>query len=181
MKGHGRKMLRYADKEKQDVDIDIEQIDTRMFDVEDDEKQRIAKRVQRRVQLNKDPNASPSKRGNWFVIIMAAAVTAAVFSFYIYGGIELNKVNTEIRLTTARNDTLRRENVRLAGELESKITLARVEEFVEEHGLVREQNLIVTHITVNIEDVIEIAPQPELDFFDKISAWFDEILSFLGF
>jgi cell division protein FtsL len=171
-------MLRYEGKREE---INTAEIDTRMFDVDENAHERSAKQHAKRVQKNRNPNNTPSKRGNWFVGIMAAAVTAAVFSFYIHSGIELNTVNRETSAAMTRISELKRENARLSAELESMATLSRIEAFVEEHGLVREQILITTHINVNIEDTIIIAQDPEPDFFDRINARFNEVLEFLGF
>jgi cell division protein FtsL len=168
-------MLRYTGN--------TEALDLGAFDVGDDsERAKRAKRHRARAEENKDPNDTASKRGNWFILIFFAICAVAVFFVYIYGDIELNAINSEIAAVEGRISEATRENRRLTDELDSMATPARVEAFAAENGLVREQVLQITHISVNVESVIEVAPgEEEGDVLSSITAKIDEILAFLGF
>jgi cell division protein FtsL len=168
-------MLRYTGN--------TEVLDTRVldsFDVDEAQRARSARRRRERIIENKDPNNTASKRGSWPMLIILAAGALAAFFLFLHGDIELNQVNREIAAAEIRLAEAGRENTRLRTSLDSMATPSRVEEFAAENGLVREQVLQVTHVSVNIESVIEVAEEPKKDFLTRLGDRLDEILEFLG-
>jgi cell division protein FtsL len=168
-------MLRYTDK------TDILDLDLRLFDVEEKDKEKQDEKLQKRAEKFKDPNSSLSKKGNWIVWVFLAACALAVFFIYSSGKIELDRVNAQSSVVALRLDEAMRENVRLQAELEALATPAKIEEYAARNGLIREQVSQVTHITVNVERSIEVAEARNNDILSIIGRWFNDILEFLGF
>ena len=74
-----------------------------------------------------------------------------------------------------------RENVRLKAELDSMYTIDNVENIAsQELGLQKTQSSQITYITLNTEEMTEVA-QEESNIFVSIQNWFNSVLDYLGF
>ena len=159
-------MLLYRDK------VDIHTLDLGMFDVDEAQRKRQIRKNREMVEKSKDPNASLSKKGSWFLLIIIAAITLGIFFMALHGKIELDRINSETNLLAARLDESQRENARLMTVLEGLATPAKVEEHARENGLMREQVSQTVHIYVNVEKTIEIADKPQNDILGRFNDWF---------
>ena len=74
-----------------------------------------------------------------------------------------------------------RENIRLQSVLDGMYTLDNVEKMASEQlGLQKTQSSQITYITLNTEDMTEVAKE-DSNIFISITNWFNNILEFLGF
>jgi len=168
-------MLRYQATAKSNS------LDLNIFDVDETERAGYVKKSHERTERLRNPNAAPSKRGSWFLLIVIATCVLAALVIYISGQIQVVEVHAETSAVAARLDESMRENARLQAKLEGMATPARVEEFAAENGLVRGHVAQITHIVVNVESVIEVAEADNSGFTGTIGSWFDSALEFLGF
>jgi cell division protein FtsL len=174
-------MLRYQDKtaalEKHD---DLEK-SMEMFDVDELKIAEKLRKIEERGKAFANPNVVSSRRGNWFFWTLLAACILTAVVFYVNGKIQLNDTNRNFSATQYQLDEAKRENSRLKTQLESMATPSIVEEYAAQAGLIREQVSQVTHISLNVESVIEVAPPSDNDLLGTINNWFRNMLEFLGF
>ena len=154
--------------------------DLRQFDVDEIQRATQNRRNRERAKKLENPNTSLSKKGNWFVLIMLAAFVLFVLFIYIHSKIELHQINSETTAVSARLVEAEKENIRLRTSLESMATPAKVEEYAAANGLMREKFSQVTHITVNIEKVAEVAETDGNGLLGAINSRIDDVLEFLG-
>jgi cell division protein FtsL len=155
-------------------------IDFKIFDEDENARAKRTKKHNARIEANKDPNDTASRRGNSIVLIVFAGLALLALYFYIRGDIERNDLNSEIAAAEARIAESSRENTRLRAELSAMATPSRVEEYAAANGLVRDHVQQVTHISISVENVVEIAEEPRLDFYGRLHVRIEEILAFLG-
>ena len=159
----------------------IQEKDLQMFDVNEEQ---IAGNIQKsiiRSEKFEDPNKSASKSGNWVLLMVVAACFLSAIVFFIGRKIELSQINAESSAIEMKLDDARQENSRLKAKLEGLATPAIIEEYAREAGLVKAHNSQITYITVDVENAVEVAPEPPQDFFSKVGRLFDSVLEFLGF
>ena len=78
-------------------------------------------------------------------------------------------------------EQMERDNIRLRSELDSMYTLDNVEQVAsEELGLSKTQSSQITYITLNTEEMTEVA-QENTNIFVSIKNWFNDVLDYLGF
>jgi len=169
-------MLRYQDKT---AVLDNNTLE--LFDVDEIRRAARLKKNEERAQRLADPNDVSSRRGNWFFWTMLAACILTAIFFYVNGKIQLNDTNSANAAVQVELDEAKRENARLQTMLEGMATPSIIEEYAANAGLIREQVSQVTHITVNVESVIEVAPTTDDDLLSRINTWFADKLEFLGF
>jgi len=165
-------MLIYPKTPKTDYDL-------RIFDVDDSRSELKEKRKQERKNRFRDPNTSPSKKGNWFLMTLLIACIAAGAAIFISGKVELSEINAQNSDVMFRLEKAAQENDRLKSQLSSMVTPAKIEEYALDSGLRKEQFSQTTHISVNTEKIVEVAQSQEEDFFGKINNIFDDIRNFL--
>jgi cell division protein FtsL len=153
----------------------------RAFDVDENEREVQVQRNRERSQVFKNPNASLSRRGNWFFYIIVMICALAIFVFLIHAKIELAEVNSQSAAINSQLEEAKRENSRLSTVLQGMATPAKVEEYAHSIGMVKEQTSQVTYISVNVEKTIEVAPVEEKTVFNKIDDFFSSFLEHLGF
>jgi len=154
--------------------------DLRRFDRDDEE---LKKQTKRNLDMKKrfeNPNTASSRKGNWFFVVMLAALVFAVLVIHISGKIELEKVSSNTVAISERIDEANRENEYLRTTLQAMATPAKVEEYAAENGLMRERFSQVTHISVNVDDIVEVVDTDDNDIFIAVNQWFGNILEFLG-
>lgn len=154
--------------------------DLNMFDVDEKENEKRAKRNRDIADRVKNPNTSLSKKGSWFFSIVLAACVLSVLFIYFHGKIELDEIRFETNAASARLEKAAQENNRLRTNLEAMATPAKIEAYAAENGLIKEQLSQATHITLNIESITEVAETDENDIFWAIKSEFDDVLEFLG-
>jgi len=155
--------------------------DLKMFDVDEKESARRAQANRERAKRFEDPNSGASKRGNWFFWILFAMCVLAAFYIYLSPKIDLNRIDNQTIAAANRLDEAMRENARLQASLEAMATPAKVEEYAAANGLFREQVSQITHITVNVEKIIEVAQPKNKTALGLINDWIGGALEFLGF
>ncbi|MCL2754183.1 MAG: hypothetical protein FWD35_00500 [Oscillospiraceae bacterium] len=166
-------MLRHSDK-TQDLELEL-------FETSQKESLAKSKKHQARTVANRDLNDTSARRGDWRVMTLIGAVVMFAFCAFIYGDIELNQLNARSNEVLDAIEEARRINTQLLGELSSRASPARVEEFAAENGLVRVLNRDVIPFEIDIGNTVQLAYRPPLRFFERFSNGFYNALEFLGF
>ena len=116
------------------------------------------------------------------VAAFAAAASAAILAFgVLYSKVQISEYTAMISDTKNEIELAERENVRLNAQLDSMYTLDNVEKIASQDlGLQKTQSSQITFITLNTEDMTEVA-KPDDNIFVSIQNWFNGILEYLGF
>ena len=105
---------------------------------------------------------------------------AVAFSI-LYSKLELSEYTSKISTIKTEIETAERENLRLNAELDSMVTLDNVEATASnELGLQKTQNSQITFVTLNTEQMTEVAEESG-NIFVSIQDWFYDVLEYLGF
>ncbi len=158
--------------------------DLSLFDTDESfERKRKEREEKKKEQAKIKLSQKKSIGRNGSVIAVFAFVTfAAAIAFAIlYSKVQISEYTTMISETKSAIEQTERENVRLNSVLDSMFTLDNVEKIAsEELGLQKTQSSQITFITLNTEDMTEVAEEDH-NIFVSIQNWFLGILDYLGF
>lgn len=158
--------------------------DLSLFDTDEElEQKKAARQKQRKEQAKIGISEKKSVGRNGSVIAALALVSfAAVIAFaLLYSKVQISDYTTMISETKNEIELAERENVRLTSELDSMYTLDNVEKIASQDlGLQKTQSSQITFITLNTEDMTEVAEE-DANIFVTIQNWFNSILDYLGF
>ena len=148
------------------------------FDIDENAVRKAEKRRENHIKLHK---VSAAKSGNWFKTIVLVACAAMLAFAVINSKAVLSEMSAQISEINKELELAELENVRLQANLDTLVTLNKVEESaVNELGLHKTQQSQVRYIASSDESLSEVAPE-ENNVFVSISHWFDEVLEYLGF
>lgn len=158
--------------------------DLSLFDTDEAlERRRAEKEKQRKEAASIKMSEKKSIGRNGSVLAALAAVTfAAIIAFSIlYSKVQISNYTSMISETKNEIEQVKRDNVRLNAELDSMYTLDNVEKIAaEELGLQKTQSSQITFITMNTEEMTEVAEE-NTNIFVSIKNWFYDVLEYLGF
>ncbi|MBP5606407.1 MAG: hypothetical protein J6X60_12860 [Ruminiclostridium sp.] len=158
--------------------------DLSLFDVDEEAEQRRAERRKQReekAKINMTAKKSVGRNGNAFAAIATAVAVGAVAFSILYSKVQISDYTSMISETKNQIELAERENVRLHSELDSMYTLDNVEKIAkEELGLQKTQSSQINFISLNTEDMTEIA-KPDENIFMSVQNWFNSIKDYLGF
>ena len=155
-----------------------------LFDVDEQEQKR---REQRRKKKEEEKSIKLSEKkalgrnGSVFTAMITVACAAIVAFSILYNKVQVSDYTAQISELKTQIEQEERENLRLTAELDSKMTLDNVEKIAsEELGLQKTQNSQITFISLNTEEMTEVAEEND-NVFISIKNWFYGILEYLGF
>lgn len=158
--------------------------DLSLFDTDEAlERKRAEREKQKKEAASIKMTQKKSVGRNGSVIAALAAVTfVAIIAFSIlYSKVQISNYTTMISETKNEIEQVKRDNVRLNAELDSMYTLDNVEKIAsEELGLQKTQSSQITFITLNTEEMTEVAEE-NTNIFVSIKNWFYDVLDYLGF
>ncbi len=158
--------------------------DLSLFDTDEAlERRRAEKEKQRKEAASIKMSEKKSIGRNGSVLATLAAVTfVALIAFSIlYSKVQISNYTSMISETKNEIEQVKRDNVRLNAELDSMYTLDNVEKIAaEELGLQKTQSSQITFITMNTEEMTEVADE-NTNIFISIKNWFYDVLDYLGF
>ncbi len=154
--------------------------DLSLFDVdEEQEKKKAKKRAESRIKIS--AKKAVARNGNAFAAVICVAACMAVAFSILYSKLELSEYTSKISTIKTEIETAERENLRLNAELDSMVTLDNVEATASnELGLQKTQNSQITFVTLNTEQMTEVAEESG-NIFVSIQDWFYDVLEYLGF
>ena len=116
------------------------------------------------------------------VAAFAVAAFAVILAFSVlYSKVQISEYTTKISDAKSEIELAERENVRLNAQLDSMYTLDNVEKIASQDlGLQKTQSSQITFITLNTEEMTEVAESDD-NIFVSIQNWFNSILDYLGF
>lgn len=154
--------------------------DLSLFDVdEEQEKKKAKKRAESRIKIS--AKKAVARNGNAFAAVICVVACMAVAFSILYSKLELSEYTSKISTIKTEIETAERENLRLNAELDSMVTLDNVETTASnELGLQKTQNSQITFVTLNTEQMTEVAEENG-NIFVSIQDWFYDVLEYLGF
>ena len=155
--------------------------DLSLFDVDEEEQKRREQRRKKKEETIKiTEKKAVGRNGNAFTALTAVACAAIVAFTILYGKVQLSDYTTQISEVKTQIEQEEREHLRLETELDSMMTLDNVEKIAaQELGLQKTQNSQITVITLNTEEMTEVAEENS-NIFVSIQNWFQSILEYLG-
>ena len=111
-----------------------------------------------------------------FQALMLLIIIITMISYFIYNKVLLDKIGNEIVRYQKDYEEAVSEQVRLEVEMESKISLKKLEEMAREKGLGPVQDYQIEYIDFKKQDNIEIVDDKNKEFIKK---FLDDILSYL--
>ena len=158
--------------------------DLSLFETDEDlERKKLEREKQRveRAKINISQKKSVGRNGSALAAIVLVSF-AAVIAFCLLGSkVKISDYTAMISETKNDIELAERENVRLNSELDSMYTLDNVENIAsQELGLQKTQSSQITFITLNTEEMTEVA-ESDPNIFVSIQNWFNGILDYLGF
>lgn len=158
--------------------------DLSLFDT-DEEFERKKERRQKEKAARADIKVSEKKsvgRNGSVIAVFAVVSFAALIAFSIlYSKVQISDYTAAISETKTEIEQMERENIRLNSILDSMYTLDNVEQIAsQELGLQKTQSSQITFITMNTEEMTEVAEE-NTNLFVSIKNWFNDVLDFLGF
>ncbi len=158
--------------------------DLSLFDTDEEfERKRAQREKEKAAKADIKVTAKKSVGRNGSVIAVFAAVTFAVaiaFSL-LYSKVQISDYTSMISETKTEIEQMERENIRLNSKLDGMYTLDNVEQIAsQELGLQKTQSSQITFITLNTEEMTEVAEE-NTNIFVSIQNWFYDVLDFLGF
>ena len=158
--------------------------DLSLFETDEDlERKKRAREKQRAEQakINISQKKSVGRNGSAIAAIAVVAFAAVIAFSLLYSKVQISEYTTMISETKNEIELAERENVRLNSELDSMYTLDNVENIAsQELGLQKTQSSQITFITLNTEEMTEVA-ESDPNIFVSIQKWFNSILEYLGF
>jgi cell division protein FtsL len=158
--------------------------DLSLFETDEDlERKKCERRKQRAEQakIKITEKKSVGRNGNALAAIVVVAFAAVIAFSLLYSKVQISEYTSMISETKNEIELAERENVRLNSELDSMYTLDNVENIAsQELGLQKTQSSQITFITLNTEEMTEVA-ESDSNLFVSIQKWFNGILDYLGF
>lgn len=134
--------------------------------------------AERRVS-NITMNKTPPKRGSASKVFLLAFSVFSICFFVISGKVETSKMYRQISRAEQNLEIVQSENVRLQSELEGKMTLKNVEEYVVKVlGLQKLNNSQIEYVETQTDDVVEILEE-EKNIFVRIRDKFDKFVEYI--
>ena len=153
--------------------------DLSLFETDEDlERKKRAREKQRAEQakINISQKKSVGRNGSAIAAIAVVAFAAVIAFSLLYSKVQISEYTTMISETKNEIELAERENVRLNSELDSMYTLDNVENIAsQELGLQKTQSSQITFITLNTEEMTEVA-ESDPNIFVSIQKWFHSIL-----
>lgn len=158
--------------------------DLSLFDTDEEYEQRRREREKQRAEREKikiSQKKSIGRNGSVVAVIAASVFCLAVAFSVLYSKLQISEYTTMISETKNEIEQMERDNIRLRSELDSMYTLDNVEQVAsQELGLQKTQSSQITYITMNTEEMTEVAEE-NTNIFVSIKNWFYDILDYLGF
>ncbi len=158
--------------------------DLSLFDTDEELERRRARREkekQEKAKIKITEKKSVGRNGSVIAVFAAVAFVVLVAFAWLYSKVQISDLTAEISDQKTELEQMERENVRLHSLLDSKFTLDNVEQIAsQELGLQKTQSSQITYITLNTEEMTEVA-ETNTNIFVSIKNWFNSILEFLGF
>ena len=158
--------------------------DLSLFDTDEDYERRRREREKQREEREKiklSQKKSIGRNGSVVAVIAASVFVIAVAFSVLYSKLQISEYTTMISETKNEIEQMERDNIRLRSELDSMYTLDNVEQVAsQELGLQKTQSSQITYITLNTEEMTEVAEENK-NIFVSIKNWFNDILDYLGF
>lgn len=158
--------------------------DLSLFDTDEDYERRRREREKQREEREKiklSQKKSIGRNGSVVAVLAASVFVLAVAFSVLYSKLQISEYTTMISETKNEIEQMERDNIRLRSELDSMYTLDNVEQVAsEELGLSKTQSSQITYITLNTEEMTEVAEE-NTNIFVSIKNWFYDVLDYLGF
>lgn len=158
--------------------------DLSLFDTDEDYERRRREREKQREEREKiklSQKKSIGRNGSVVAVLAASVFVLAVAFSVLYSKLQISEYTTMISETKNEIEQMERDNIRLRSELDSMYTLDNVEQVAsEELGLSKTQSSQITYITMNTEEMTEVAEE-NTNIFVSIKNWFYDVLDYLGF
>ena len=158
--------------------------DLTLFDTDEELERKRREREnqkQKREKIKITEKKSIGRNGSVAAVVVTVLCALAVAFSVLYSKLEISDYTTMISEAKSEMEQLERENIRLHAELDSMYTLDNVEQVAsEELGLQKTQSSQITYITMNTEEMTEVAEE-NTNIFVSIKNWFYSILDYLGF
>ena len=159
--------------------------DLSLFDTDEEtEKKRREREKQKKEQQEKtklSQKRSIGRNGSAIGALVAVSFAMIIAFSVLYSKLQISEYTSKISESKSEIEQMERENVRLRSELDSMYTLDNVEQIAsQELGLQKTQSSQITFITLNTEEMTEVA-EDNNNIFVSIQNWFYDILAYLGF
>ena len=153
--------------------------DLSLFDTDEELERKKAQKRREKSQLQITAKKAVGRNGNAFAAMVAIAFAAIVAFSVLYSKVQLSDYTGMISETKTQIEQAERENLQLRAELDSMVTLDNVEKIAsEELGLQKTQRSQITYVTLNTEEMTEVAEESK-DIFVSIQNWFKNVLEYL--
>lgn len=137
------------------------------------------KKPEERRASNITMKKTPPKRGSASKVFLLAFSVFSICFVVISGKVETSKMYRQISSAEQNLEIIQSENVRLQSELESKMTLKNVEEYVVDVlGLQKLTNSQIEYVETQTDDIVEI-PEEEENFFVRMKDKFDKFVEYI--
>ena len=94
--------------------------------------------------------------------LLVCALLFSVVAFQIYSQVKVDELNRELKTVESNIDVLKSENTRLNMELDSRISLEKVDDYAQNVlGMVKVENYQVSYIDLASSDTVEISGNRE--------------------
>ena len=158
--------------------------DLSLFDTDEELERRRARREkekQEKAKIKINEKKSVGRNGSVIAVFAAVGFVAFIAFSLLYSKVQISDYTAMISDAKTEIEQMERENVRLHSQLDSMYTLDNVEQIAsQELGLQKTQSSQITYITLNTEEMTEVAEE-NTNIFISIKNWFSDILDFLGF
>ena len=158
--------------------------DLTLFETDEDLERRKRDRKKQReeqAKINITQKKSVGRNGSAVAAIALVAFAAVIAFSLLYSKVQISDYTSLISETKSEIELTERENIRLNSVLDSMYTLDNVEKIASQDlGLQKTQSSQISFITLNTEEMTEVAP-PDENIFVSIQNWFNGILEYLGF
>ncbi|MBO6302385.1 MAG: hypothetical protein J6N15_08120 [Ruminiclostridium sp.] len=158
--------------------------DLSIFETDEDFEKKKAERQKKREEKAKigiTQKKSIGRNGSIMAALALVSFVALIAFGLLWSKVQISDYTSMISETKNDIELAERENVRLKAELDSMYTIDNVENIAsQELGLQKTQSSQITYITLNTEEMTEVA-QEESNIFVSIQNWFNSVLDYLGF
>ncbi len=158
--------------------------DLSLFDTDEETERRRRQREEKKKESTKiklSEKKSIGRNGSAVAALAAVSFVAVIAFALLYSKVQISDYTSMISETKNAIEQTERENIRLQSVLDGMYTLDNVEKMASEQlGLQKTQSSQITYITLNTEDMTEVAKE-DSNIFISITNWFNNILEFLGF
>ena len=122
---------------------------------------------------------SPPKRGSVIKIVFIALSAFGLLFTLLYGNVQTNKMYREVAEKNSILDEAKSENIRLKSELEGKMTLKNVEDYVQRVlKLQKLDNSQIKYVQTQTDDAVEIVDE-ESGLLDTIKEKFNGFVEYI--